>query len=376
MAIRTPRPPTRDDPTLISSLIGTFQGEQERQRVRGLEQEERERLTEERAFAKEGELFRRGILSQDAEIRRRQDLRSRGFEEIGSQFIPGSEGPSSEDIRGALEPPEDIGLGRGPESPLQRQRPSIFGIGGEGVQEGARAGAVRGRGARQQAQDARREREGLLEPGRPQGPQFTEGGVRRIQDPSRDPSIVNPSLIPQPPPPQFDFSTIENDFGIPPGSLQIAFNDDPNRALGMIIERQKELGEEGNVDVDSPRFKSLIEVSKIELNNLQSQLNSITQGFGTFELEDEDVVVENIIEKMNNITRSLVQILIGPDKPFDAELSLQVIDLMFPDLSREERIQMVTEQQEAEFADRVESSVRETGPRVTAGREFLNPIRR
>jgi len=367
MAIRTPRPPTRNDPTLISELINTFQQEQELQRVSGLEEEDRERRFAQEDLLTQGEEQRQRLAAQQGEIARRQDLRSRGFEESGGAFIPGTEGPSREDIAGALDPGEDIGLGRGPESPLQRQRPSIFG--GQ-AEPGVRAGAVRGRGARQQAQEGRQRREGL-EPAQAQGPQFTEPHVRRLEPP-RDPSIVHPSLLPQPAPPEFDFASLETDFGFPEGTLSVAFRENANQALRLIIEKQKEQGEAGRVDVDSPRFKALVQVSEIELRNLQSQLNSISTGAGTFSIADEPRVVADIIDKMNDITRSLTQILIGADKPFDARMAAEVFMLLNPEATTEEIAEYVEAEQESQLEGRIESGVRETSPRVTAGRRFLN----
>ena len=183
---------------------------------------------------------------------------------------------------------------------------------------------------------------------------------------------MHPSLLPQPAPPEFDFASLETDFGFPEGTLSVAFRENANQALRLIIEKQKEQGEAGRVDVDSPRFKALVQVSEIELRNLQSQLNSISTGAGTFSIADEPRVVADIIDKMNDITRSLTQILIGADKPFDARMAAEVFMLLNPEATTEEIAEYVEAEQESQLEGRIESGVRETSPRVTAGRRFLN----
>lgn len=330
MAIRTPRPPSADEPTLIGGLIGTFRQEKERQRTRALE---------DRALQR-----REGFEDQQAEIQRQTFLRNvRGEEVVGGRFLEGSEGE-----RPSLQPRDQIGRGRDAELPSGLEpRGSML---TEEPAPEVRPGAV-GRAARMRSREF--QRRDPLQSRAPQGPQFQETGVRKL-DPRRDPTILDRS-VPEVPTPEFDFSSFETQHKLPTGSLTQAFKENPVGVLNWMNSDEARAARGGgapDIDLDDIRLAVNTRVEAIK-----SQME--------FLLEGDDPRIEqlrfDLAEELDQITVGLIQAAIG-DGPVTQEAAADEIDRLFPDESEEERgIRLITVMRKAgeagEFAGRVRGAL-------------------
>lgn len=257
--------------------------ERESQRLQKQEQEDRERQT------KRQDLEDRA-LEQRMGIQRATALRNVfGMEEIGGGIVPGSvpQRPAG------LEPPESLGtMARG---------------GGPGV-------GVRGQ----------------LEPRTAQGPslvperapstrtQFQETGMRRLE-PARDPTIVNPELLPRQEAEELDFSSFEKELGFPAGSLAEGFRSNPVGTLNIIKQVS------GGQRVPTSVLNSIRGVIEARIRAVEAQIEMTLS-------EDDEVALR---EEIDQLTIGLIEAATGGSE-FDFDTALDELIQIFPDATEDE----------------------------------------
>ena len=315
-SIRTPRPRPVDEPTLLGGLVRTFTQHQEGQERQKLEDEERERRREREDLEDRATEQRMGIQRATA-------LRNVfGMEEVGGGVVPGSvpERPA------ALEPPSSLGtMARG---------------GGPGV------------GVRAQLQP-RPETSGA--PVRERQPstrtQFQETGLRRLE-PARDPTIVNPKLLPTGDTTGFDFTSFETKLGFPPGSLAAGFKQNPVGTLNIIKEVAG-----GPGGIPTRELNAIRGVIETRIRAVEAQIE--------FEILSEDDE-RALRDEIDQLTIGLVEAATGGTE-FDFDVALDELLKIFPEATEDELTERALRMQ------RVRRGAADVSRRITGQ---LEPTRR
>lgn len=310
MAIRTPRPRPVSEPTLIGGLARTFLADEERKRTEALEREELTRRRRREDLEFRGEEQRQGVEFHRA-------LRERGLEQIGGGVTlePRRPGPFLD--------PGDEGIGRGrpgelpeglqaPPGPFEPTRPPEARLPGALDAVGPRREPL---GPRTRTRQERQR--GLLTPGRPAGPQFGETAIVPIEDPSRDPSIVNPELRR----PDFNFGAIDTALGLPEGSSNQAFKDDSVRFLEFLIENRESVragqGSAGQTALDED----------IDLNALSKEItnrvNLLVDLAGDIRTDAEQR--DEFIRQADVLTLGMVMLITGSEE-FDLDATIELVN--------------------------------------------------
>lgn len=280
--IATPRPRPAEESTLLGGLARTLGSEFEERRVLDLEAEERKRRREMEDLQKQS-------LQQGLTFNRAQALRNI----FGLEEVPGPRRPAP---RGELEP-RRIGT-----------------TGGTGV--GLQLGAV--------PQDRPRGGVGIQTPEAPQledrGPIMLPGPMQmRKLEPARDPTIVNPELLPQQPGQEFDFTKFERQFELPEGSLAQAFDKNPVGALNIMVDKAQAAG-----GATSAQLNSIRQMVALRVQAVSDQLE-----FDVLDPQEEQILRDQI----DAMTIGLLDAATGGKQVLDPDDILDELEILFPDAS-------------------------------------------
>ena len=358
MAIRTPRPRPVSEPTFIGGIAQTLIADQDRRKLEAAEERERLRREEREDLALTGEQQRQGI-----EFHR--SLRERGLEQVGGGVTlePRAPGPFLD--------PGDEGIGRGrpgqlpeglqaPPGPFEPSRPPEARLPGALDAVGPRREPL---GPRTRTRQERQR--GLLTPAQPAGPQFGATAIQPIQDPSRDPSIVNPELRR----PDFDFSAIDAALGLDEGVSNAAFGRDPVRFLEFLIDNRESVaaGEGGG-------GRALVD--DIDLNDLSREVNNRVDLLADLaaDIRTDSEQRTEFVRQADILTLGMVMLITGTEE-FDLDATIELITRRSEArLTRDGAPEPMTEEEIMAEVARLQRLHQGSAEFAQQGREALDPF--
>jgi hypothetical protein len=153
---------------------------------------------------------------------------------------------------------------------------------------------------------------------------FKERGLRRLE-PARDPTIVNPELLPTEAAPTFDFSTFETQLKLPEGTLQAGFDRNPVGTLNLIVDEAAAGGGIPNATLNAIR------------GIVQTRINAVTNRLETQILRKEEE--QALEDEVDMLTKGLIDAATGGRQEFDLDTVLDQLDRLFPDDSDDELVE-------------------------------------
>lgn len=153
----------------------------------------------------------------------------------------------------------------------------------------------------------------------------------RQLEPARDPTIVHPELLPREPEPTFDFSSFEEDYDLPGGTLTEAFQTNPVGALNLIVDKASTKGRLSNT-----RMTQVRGAVQTELQRISDRLE-----FSSLSQDEENALAE----QAESLTNGLLDLVVGPSGGFDLDAVLDNLEALYPDADENELFERATRYQ-------------------------------